>query len=327
MPYTEEASPMKRRAVLSCAVLALALACAGARADYPDRPIRVIVPFGAGGVTDSVARITARALEKSMGQPVVVENKPGAEGAIAANTVKNAPSDGYTLFFATSSTLSTPLVMKAAGFDPIADFAPISTVGRFPYAMFIHTDVPAHSVREFVAHARANPGKLNYGTLNVGEQLAAAEFLKATGVEMVRIPYKQSPVMELVAGRIQLYFGPVGNALAQSKEGRVRLLATLVPERTPLTPDVPTLGEAGGIGITSGYSYQMFLAPAKTPREVVERLSREINAAVANPQVRAELEKVSLMAEGMTPAQLSRQIADAQRTWAQFFREAGVEAQ
>ena len=317
---------MKRRAILSCLLLSLSIGPAAARADYPDRPIRVIVPFGAGGVTDSVARIAARALEKSLGQPVVVENKPGADGAIAANTVKNAAPDGYTLFFATSSSLSTPLVMKAAGFDPIADFAPISTVGRFPFAMFIHTDVPARTVQEFVAYARAHPGKLNYGTVNAGEQLAAAQFLKATGVDMVRIPYKQSPVTELVAGRIQLYFGPVGQALAHSKDGRVRLLATLVPERTPLTPDVPTLGEAG-MGAISVYSYQMFLARAKTPREIVDRLSKEINAAVANAGVRAELEKVSLVAEGMTPAQLSRQIADAHRTWAQFFREAGVEAQ
>ena len=313
---------MKPQLTLACMLLALGFAATAA--DYPNRAIRVIVPFGSGGVTDAVARITARALEKSLGQPVVVENKPGADGAIAATLVKNAAPDGYTLFFATSSSLSTPLVSKAAGFDPIADFAPISTVGRFPYAMFVNTDVPATSVKEFVAYARAHPGTLNYGTVNVGEQLAAAQFVKASGVDMLRIPYKSSPVTELLAGRIQIYFGPVGMGLSHAKDGKVRLLATLVPERTPLTPDVPTIAEAGVAGISAGSSYQMFLAPARTPRDVVEKLSRAVNAAVADPEVRAQLEKASLVAEGMTPAQLTKLIAEANVTWTQFFREAGV---
>ena len=312
------------RPPLTFACMLFALAFAASAADYPTRPIRVIVPFGAGGVTDAVARITARALEKSLGQPVVVENKPGAEGAIAATTVKNAPPDGYTLFFATSGSLSTPLVSKAAGFDPIADFAPVSTVGRFPYAMFVSTEVPATSVKEFVAYARANPGKLNYGTVNVGEQLAAAQFVKASGVDMMRIPYKASPVTELLAGRIQVYFGPVGMAVTQARDGKVRLLATLVPERTPLTPDVPTIAEAGVAGISAGSSYQMFLAPARTPRDVIEKLSRAVNAAVADPEVRAQLEKASLVPGGMTPVQLTKLIAEANVTWTQFFQEAGV---
>ena len=319
---------MKRRTLLASLLIVLAVVpCLAAGADFPARPIRVIVPFGAGGVTDAAARITARAMEKSLGRSVVVENKPGAEGAIAAATVKNSPPDGYTLFFATSSSLSTPLVSKAAAFDPIADFTPISTVGRFPYAMFVHRDVPATSVKEFVAYARANPGKLNYGTVNVGEQLVAAQFVKAAGVDMVGIPHKSSPVTELLAGRIQIYFGPVGQALQHAKEGRVRLLATMPADRTPLTPDVPTMAEAGVGGITAGGSYQMFLAPAGTPRDVVDKLSKAVNAAVADPEVRAQLEKASLTAEGMTPPQLARLISESNATWAQFFREAGVDKQ
>lgn len=317
---------MNARIVMATLLFVAALVPPAATAQYPSRPIRLIVPFGAGGVTDAVARISARELEKQLGQPVVVENKPGAEGAIAANAVKNAAADGYTLFFATNSVLSTPLVSKAAGFDPLLDFAPISTVGRFPFAMFVHADVPATSVKDFIAYARANPGKLNYGTVNPAEQLAAAQFVKASGVDIVRIPYKSGPVTDLLAGRIQIYFGPVGAALAHSKEGRVRILATLVPERTALTPDVPTMAEAGIAGITV-QSYQMFLAPANTPPEIVARLSRELNAAIAKPEVRAELEKISLIPEGMTPEQLARSLADAQRVWTQFFREAGLERQ
>ena len=316
---------MKRRTLLA-SLLLLAFTLPAAAQGYPSRPIKIVVPFGAGGVTDSVARITARALEKSLGQPVVVENKPGADGAIAATTVKNAPADGYTLFFATSSSLSTPLVTKAAGFDPISDFAPISTVGGFPYAIFVTNDVPAKTLQEFVAHVRANPGKLNYGTVNTGEQLAAAQFSKSAGIEMMQIPYKQSPVTELLAGRIQVYIGPVGQAIMHAKDGRVRMLATFPPERTPLTPDVPTLAEAG-FPIPAGFSYQMLLAPAKTPAEVVARLAREVQAAIANPAIRADLEKVSLVPRSMAPADLSVQIADAHRAWGQFFRDAGIVAQ
>jgi tripartite-type tricarboxylate transporter receptor subunit TctC len=317
---------MNLRPVVASLLAAAILAPAVCGAQFPNRPVRVVVPFGAGGVTDSVARITANEVAKALGQAMVIENKPGADGAIAANTVKNAPPDGYTLFFATSASLSTPLISSAAGFDPLADFAAISTVGRFPYALFVHTDVPAKSIKELVAYARANPGKINYGTVNAGEQLASAQFLKATGTDMTRIPYKAAPVVDLVAGRIQVYFGPVGNVIAHVKDGRARMLAVLAPERSPLAPDVPTMAEAGVPGITV-YSYQMFLAPARTPPEVIDRLSREINSALRKPGIRADLEKTSLIIEGMTPQQLARSIEEANRTWAQFFRDAGIERQ
>jgi tripartite-type tricarboxylate transporter receptor subunit TctC len=317
---------MNLRPVVASLLAAAMLAPAVCGAQFPNRPVRVVVPFGAGGVTDSVARITANEVAKTLGQAVVVENKPGAEGAIAANTVKNSPPDGYTLFFATSSSLSTPLISKAAGFDPIADFVPISTVGRFTYGLFVHVDVPAKSIGELVAYVRARPGEINYGTVNSLEQLASAQFLKATGTDMTRIPYKTSPVVDLVAGRIQVYFGPVGQAIAHVKDGRARMLAVFAPERSPLAPDVPTMAEAGVPGLTVN-SYQMFLAPARTPPEVVDRLSREINAALRKPEIRADLEKVSLVVEGMTPPQLARSIEEANRTWVQFFRDAGIERQ
>jgi tripartite-type tricarboxylate transporter receptor subunit TctC len=242
--------------------------------------------------------------------------------------VKAAAPDGYTLFFATNSVLSVPLLSKSAGFDPFADFAPVSTVGRFPFALFVHPDVPSKSVKDLVEHARANPGKLNYATVNPGEQLISAQFIKATGVEMVRVPYKgaAAAMPDLVAGRIHVYFGPVGIGLGHAKEGRVRMLATLLPERTPLAPEVPTMVEAGIAGI-SVMSYQVILAPAGTPRDVVERLSAEVNAAVRDPGVRAQLEKVSMLVEGMTPQQTARMLEEANRTWAQFFREAGIVAQ
>jgi len=314
--------------LLPILALAAILAPAPSDAQYPARPIRLVVPFTAGGVTDSVARITANHLSKSLGQPVVVENRPGADGAIAAQTVKAAAADGYTLLFATNSVLSIPLLSKSAGFDTFADFTPVSTVGRFPFALFVHPEVPSKSVKDLVDYARANPGKLNYATVNPGEQLIAGQFIKATGVDMVRVPYKggAAALPDLVAGRIHLYFTPVGNGLGHAKEGRVRMLATLLPERTPLAPEVPTMAEAG-IGGISVMSYQMVLAPTGTPRDVVERLSTAVNAAVRDPDVRAQLEKVSLVVEGMTPRQTAAMIEDANRLWSQFFREAGITAQ
>jgi len=314
--------------LLPILALAAILAPTPSDAQYPARPIRLVVPFTAGGVTDSVARITANHLSKSLGQPVVVENRPGADGAIAAQTVKAAPADGYTLLFATNSVLSIPLVSKSAGFETFADFTPVSTVGRFPFAMFVHPDVPSKSVKDLVDYARANPGKLNYASVNPGEQLITGQFLKATGVDMVRVPYKggAAALPDLVAGRIHVYFTPIGNGLGHAREGRVRMLATLLPERTPLAPDVPTMAEAGVAGL-SVMSYQLVMAPTGTPRDVVERLSAEVNAAVRDPGVRAQLEKVSLVVEGMTPQQTAAMLEEANRTWAQFFREAGIAPQ
>jgi tripartite-type tricarboxylate transporter receptor subunit TctC len=308
-------------------VLAITMSGPALASDYPTRPIKIIVPFGSGGVTDTTARITARAIERTLGQPVVVENKPGGDGAIAAMTVKASPPDGHTLFYATSSTLATPLVSRAAEYDPIRDFAPISTVGKFPYGMFVHKDVPATTVKEFIAHARANPGKLNYGTVNNGEYLTGSQFFKAARVDVVRIPYKAAPVIDLVAGRIQVYFGPVGNVINHVNDGKVRMLAMFSNERSPLAPDVPTLSESGFESRVGMPSYQMFLAPAGTPPAITDRLSREINAALLDPGVRAQLEKTALQVEGMTPQQLRASLESANRTWTEFFREAGIERQ
>ena len=313
---------MKRRALLASMLLACALWAPAAGAPWPERPIRLVVASGAGGATDQVARIVARALQKALYQPVLVENRAGGDGAAAATFVKNAPPDGYTLLFATSSTLAAPLTRKDAGFDPIADFAPISTVGGFPYAMFVNPKLPVRSAQELVAHARAN--KLSYGTVTTGEHLAATQFSKATGIEMTRVAVSASPVSELAAGRIQVYIGPVSQALAESRSGRVRLLATLTKDRTPLTPTVPSLAEETLPVPAASLSHQMLLAPAKTPPDVVARLAREVQVALGNSAVRAELQQVSLIPRASSPGVLARVLAEADKLWRQFVREAGL---
>jgi tripartite-type tricarboxylate transporter receptor subunit TctC len=308
----------------SLALLALsaALAAAPAIAEYPAKPVRLVVPFAAGGPTDTVARAVAQQMTRSMGQPVIVENKPGADGAIAAQTVAAAAPDGYTLLFASSSLFALPYSMKPAPFDTLADFAPVSSVARFTFCLYVNPAVPAKTPRELIAYARANPGTLNFATSNMTEHLAAALFMKAAGIDMVRVPYKGAAqaMPDLVAGLVHVNFGPMNAGLPFVRDGRLRLLATLLPERSSQTPDTPTLDEAGVPGVTVQTS-QVIVAPAKTPRDIVDRLSREVNLALGNRDVRAQLEKQAIVVEGSTPEGLRTQLEGIDRMWAVFVRE------
>ena len=312
------------RSLMPLALLA-ALASAPALAEYPERPVRLVVPFPAGGPSDTAARIVSQALTKSLGKPVIIENKPGADGAIGAQTVKAATPDGYTLFWGTSGVLALPVIAKPVPFDVVTDFAPVSSVGQFAFGMYVHPGVPSKSLKDFIAHARAHPGQLNYATGNTAEHLAAARFMKAAGVDMVRVPYKGSAQLmpDLIAGRVQVNFGPVGGALQHAREGKIRMLATLLPERTPVTPEVPSMAEAGVPGLVVG-TYQMILAPAKTPRPIVDRLVRDVNLALKDAGVRAQLEQLALSVEGSTPEGLATFIQDNNRIWSQFARDAGL---
>jgi tripartite-type tricarboxylate transporter receptor subunit TctC len=265
--------------------------------------------------------VVSQALTTSVSQPFVIDNRPGADGAIAARAARSAPADGYTLFFATSSVLALSLVTTPAPFNTLADFVPVSSVGRFAFCLYVHPNV-AQSLGEFVVYARANPGKLNYASNNVAEHLAASQFMKAAGVTMVRVPYKGAAqaMPDLIAGRVQVNFGPMAAGLSHVKERRLRILATLLPERTALTPDIPTMAEAGFPGV-SVQTYQMILAPAKTPGQITDRLSREVNLALQNAEVRSQLEKHALVVEGTTRERLAVMLRQGNRIWAQFFEE------
>jgi tripartite-type tricarboxylate transporter receptor subunit TctC len=302
-----------------------ALASGLAWAEYPTRPIRLIVPLTVGGPTDSAARTIAEALSKAIGQPVLVENKPGADGAIAAQTVTKAAPDGYTLLFAPSSMVAIPLVNKATSFDPIKDLAPVSLIGRFPFCLYVHPSVPAKSVAEFIVHARANPGKLNFATSTVSEFLAAAQFMKATGISMTRVPYKGAAqaIPDLIAGRVQVNFGPLTLGLPYAKDGRLRILATLLPQRSPGAAEIPTMAEAGFPEITVP-TWQALFLPAKTPEEVVNRISREVNAVLQDGEVRAQLDRLSLHIEGTSPQALAAMVRTDTHLWEQFVRENGL---
>jgi tripartite-type tricarboxylate transporter receptor subunit TctC len=313
---------MKITTALKLLALFAALASSFTWAQYPTKPIRLVVPFAAGGPTDGVARTMAQALSKSLGQPVVVENKPGADGAVSAQAVAGAPADGYTLLFASSSQLGLPYLVRPAPFDTLADFAPVTTIGRFAYCMYVHPSVPSRTMAEFIAHAQSSPGKLNLASNNMGEHMAATRFMKKAGIEMVRVPYKGAAqsVPDLVAGRVQVMFAPAVIGLAHVKEGRLRMLAVLDSQRLPVLPEVATMDESGVAGVFAP-AYQMILAPAKTPREIVDRLSREANAALKDPEVVALLERQFLAIEGMTPQAHGALIQELTRVWAEFARE------
>src|SRR5690349_252723 len=221
---------------------------AAALAQYPTKPVRVVIHFPVGGSTDVVTRILAQALTESMGQPFVVENKTGADGAIAAAQVIHSPPDGYTLFVATNTPMmQVPLLKKEPPYDPVTAFTPISLVGRYTFVLVIAPALPAKTMSEFIAYAKANPGKINFASYSSASQLAYAQIVKTAGVDMLRVPYKgEAPsVTDVLGGQIHAVFATPTVTLSHIRDGRLRALAVTTSTRSPLLPDVPTTVEAG----------------------------------------------------------------------------------
>jgi tripartite-type tricarboxylate transporter receptor subunit TctC len=315
---------MKSCSLMLALAFCIALAPA-ASAQYPAKPVRLVVPFAAGGSSDTAARTLGQALAKSLGQAVIVENRPGANGAIAAQAVLASPPDGYTLLWGVASMVALPLLQKNAPYESLAEFTPVAIVGSFDFSLFVNPDIPARTVTDFMAYARANPGKLSYASSGWGEFMAAEQFMKAAGISMVRVPYKggAQAASDLIAGRVQATIGPTSNGLQYAKGGQLRMLAMLSTRRSALAPDVPTMAEAGVPGVFVP-TWQAVFAPPKTPRGIVDRLSRETSLAMKDPEVRARFEQQSLLAVGSTPEVLAAAIKEDQRSWAQFVRDNGT---
>jgi tripartite-type tricarboxylate transporter receptor subunit TctC len=308
------------------AAVVLLLASTVAFAQYPNKPIRFVVGFPPGGSADPTTRIIGQALQEQMGQPVVVENRPGADSAIAAEMITRAAADGYTIFFGSNSAMTAAVALrKQAAYDPLKDFSPISLVGRATIFFYIHPAVPATTLREFVAHARANPGKLNYGTGNPLSILYNVQLMQATGISMVQVHYKgEGPLMpDILAGRVQSSFMSQGAAIANAKEGKLRALAVLLDKRSPLLPDVPTIAEAGVPEVTVRQWAGVF-GPPKMPREIVERLNREVNAALKRPEVLEKLQSYGYAAEGSTPERLLELNRADLELWRRLVKAAGI---
>jgi tripartite-type tricarboxylate transporter receptor subunit TctC len=305
----------------------LVLGATPAAAQYPNKPIRLVVPFPPGGAADLAARVVAQPLAQGLGQPIIIENKAGADGAIAGEAVMKAAPDGYTLLFATNTGLcAAPTLRKKPPYDPIADFTPVSLVGKFGFFLFVHADVPAKTVPELLDYVRANPGKLNYGTGNSTSILATAQLAQLEKLDMVHVPYKgDAPLsIDLVAGRVQMVFATPGTSLAHAKEGKLRVLATLLPNRSALAPEVPTMAEAGltKLSITP---WAGLFGPAKLPREVVDRLAREMKAVIARPDVREQLGRYAFEGQSSSPEEMGAFLKEQLGVWRQTIKDTGIQ--
>jgi tripartite-type tricarboxylate transporter receptor subunit TctC len=300
--------------------------CTPGLAQYPAKPIRFIVGFPPGGSADPTTRIIGQALSEQMGQPVVVENRPGADSALAAEQVTRLPADGYTIMFASNSAMTAAVALrKTSPYDPLKDFTPISMVGRATVIMYAHPSVPAKTLKEFVEYARANPGKLAYGTGNPLSILYNVQLMSATGIDMLHVPYKgEGPLNpDLLAGRVQSSFLSTLSALSNAKDGKLRPLAVLLEKRSPLAPDVPTIAEAGVPEVTVRQWAGVF-GPPKLPRPIVERLNREVNAALKRAEVVEKLQSYGYAAEGSSAERLLEINRDDLALWKKLVAEARI---
>jgi tripartite-type tricarboxylate transporter receptor subunit TctC len=312
------------------AVLLLMPAVALAQS-WPQKPIKIIVPFPPGGVTDSLARITADWLTQRLGQPVVPDNRPGASGAIAADLVARAEPDGYTLLSAASPQLAVVPHVQKISYDPIKDFAPISIVGTNAFALGCNSEkTPVKSLAEFVEYAKARPGQLNYGSPGSGSigHLTMALFLARAGLQMEAVLYKGGgPAMaDVIAGHVNCYFGNYNELLPHAGGGRVRILATSGEKRARQLPDVPTVAEQGFPGFRTE-TWNGYVAPAGTPREIVERIAREIAAGCKDAAFVARLDKIGVDPVCSTPAEFAQAIRADLALWKDAVQAAGLKPQ
>jgi tripartite-type tricarboxylate transporter receptor subunit TctC len=311
-------------------LIALLFPFAALAQSWPQKPVKVIVPFPPGGVTDTLARITADWLTQRLGQPVVPDNRPGASGAIAADLVARADPDGYTLFSAATPQLAVVPHVQKITYDPIKDFAPISIVGTNAFALGCNSEkTPAKTLAEFVAYAKARPGQLNYGSPGVGSigHLTMALFLARADLKMEAVLYKGGgPAMaDVVAGHVNCYFGNYNEILPHAGSGRVRVLATSGEKRARQMPDVPTVAEQGYPGFRTE-TWNGYVAPAGTPREVIDRIAREIAAGCKDSGFVARLDKIGVDAVCSTPEQFAHAISADLKLWKDAAAAAGMKA-
>ena len=311
---------------MSRLLLALLLACAlPATAQYPTRAIRGVVAFGTGGATDVIARIVAASMSPSLGQAIVIENRPGADGLIAGELVVKAAPDGHTVFFGTSTQVSAlPFLRKNVPFDPLADFTPIGGIGNNSFFWVVNPGLPVRTLKELGEYGRANPGKLNGGSSSAVGSIAPAMLAKSEKFDLQMILYKSetAALNDVIGGRLQLML--ITGTLAQHvREGKLRGLATLLPQRSHALPDLPTLAEAG-MPPFPAVAYMGLFGPAKMPREVVDRLSRELLATLQKPDVRQQIERQAMQLQPLSADAMGAVAREQTEVWRRLTREAGI---
>ena len=294
-------------------------------AQYPSKPVRAVVAFGTGGTTDVTARIVAAAMSSSLGQPVIIDNRPGADGIIAGSEVVKAAPDGYTIFFATYTQVSAlPSLRKNVPFDPLTDLTPIGGIGNFGFFWAVAPDLPVKSLKELAAYARANPGKMNAGSSGAAATTAPTLLAKLENFDLQVVPYKSETIAlnDLISGRIQLVL--ISGTLAQHvRDGRIRGLATLGNQRSKALPDLPTMAESG-LAPFPAVPWVGLYGPAKMPRAVVDRLSRELLAALKNPDVREKVERQAIELNPLSAEAIGALAKEQTEVWRRLTREAGM---
>ena len=314
---------MNRIALL---IASLLLSAAAAAQPSPNKPIRIIVPFGAGSSTDVITRILTQSVSASIGQPFIVDNKPGGDGAVAGIEAAKAAPDGYTIFIGSGSPIAAvPALRKNPPYDSVNDFTPITDIGRFTLFLFVNSEVPVKTFQEFIAYAKANPGKLAYGTGNASGIVAFAQMNQLAGIDMLHVPYKSAPlaVVDLMTNRVQAMWEPPTTTLAAMKEGKLRALVTSLKSRSSVLPEVPTIAEAG-MPQFSMANWMGLVGPAKLPREIVDRLNREFVAAMKRPEVIAAMEKQLFQLNPTTPEQFAVFVKEQIESYGSLLRAAGV---
>jgi tripartite-type tricarboxylate transporter receptor subunit TctC len=308
-------------------VAAAGFAAASFAQSYPSKPVRMINPFPAGGPVDVSGRPVLEKLRQDLGQPFLMENRPGGGTIIASELVAKAPADGYTLLFTAAQFAINPSIYKALPYDTVKDFQPVSLVAQGPFVMVVHPSVPAKNLAELIALAKQQPGKLNYASAGSGSlfHMAGELFKLAAGVNLVHVPYKGGApaTTSVLAGETQIMFGSPAGVLQHVSSGRMRLLAVTSPERSPFAPGAPTAIEAGLAGYEVDTWYGI-LAPAGTPREIVERLSQKIDAIVKSPEVRELYARQGLSPAGGPPEAFARKIAADMAKWGKVAKESGA---
>jgi tripartite-type tricarboxylate transporter receptor subunit TctC len=325
---------MKRTFLKLCASL---LAAAGLSAPlsahaqdaYPNKPVRMVLPFPPGGVTDLLARAVAEKLAPRLGQPVIVDNKPGAGTVLASDLVARAPADGYTLLMAASSLGTAPLIYEKVGYDAIKSFTPVTQVASVVHVLVVNPQVPVNSVKELIAYAKANPGKVNYSSTGTGTSThLEGELLKSmAGIYMVHIPYRGSgpALIDLVSGQVSVMIDAYGSSSPFIKAGKLRALAVTTAKRSQSVPELPTMHESG----LPGYEAMPWLglvAPAGTPQPVVDRLHREVAKVLEDPEIRAKFKGWGLDIIGNTPAEFASFIQRDIRQWERVIKGANIKA-
>lgn len=310
-----------------CAALCAAtIATAATAQPYPSKPVRIVVPFPPGGVTDLVGRALAARLSAEFGQAVVVENRPGASGVLGAELVARAAPDGYTLMIGNISTLAINAATFARlPYDPLASFAPVSMLATQPLLIAVNPAVPANSLAELVALAKSRPGRLNYGTAGSSIYLAVEQFSTRAGVKMNHVPYKGSApaIADLIGGQIDVLFDPFSTLYPQARAGKARALAVTTERRSSVAPDVPTVAESGLAGFDVS-SWQGLVVPAGTPKEIIDRLHVAVMKALASTELKQQFAAQGAEPAPSTPQRFEQYMREESARWRQVAREAGV---